>query len=64
MAKMKTDGEGRIELRQTYWRCNDCRKIFVKAEVLHDCIVCPECGLSGITPITVFEVIKKGKTDD
>ena len=55
---MKTDNDGKMELRQTYWKCTNCKKIFTKADIQDEVIVCPECGLSSsILPITVFEVV-------
>ena len=65
--KMKTV-QSEMELRETYWKCKVCQKIYVKAEIKDDAsLVCPVCDSTDILPITVFRVAKstiRGEEDD
>lgn len=55
--KMKTD-EREMELRETYWKCKDCKRIYTHANIDRDIVTCPICAGAELTPVTIFKLVK------
>ena len=56
--------ENEMELRTTYWKCKDCKKIYLKANIDRDIVTCPVCASTDVLPVTIFKLVKVNSSSE
>ena len=46
-----------MELRNTYWKCQECKRIYTYANIDKEFVTCPVCNGDEVRPITIFKII-------